>query len=291
MTEPGSIHCDEVYRIYRTAGAEVVALQGLDLHVAPGELITVVGASGSGKSTLLRILGGLDQPTAGSVHIGGRDLARFDDAMLDEHRRSTVGFVWQQTSRNLLAYLDARSNIEFPLSLAGWPRRERRARADELLDLVGMSHRATHRPSEMSGGEQQRIAIATALANRPQVLLADEPTGELDAATAAEIVGVITQVNVELGVTGVLVTHDPLLSRRVGRTVAIRDGRISTEVVRDHTGAEVVESEYAVLDAAGRVQLPREYVDALDLQRRVHLDLEPGHVVMRPPARDGEAQS
>ena len=290
MTDVGAIQCEEVYRIYRTAGAEVVALQGLDLHVAPGELITVVGASGSGKSTLLRILGGLDQPTAGSVRIGGRDLARFDAATLDEHRRSTVGFVWQQTSRNLLAYLDARSNVEFPLSLAGWSRRDRRARADEMLELVGMSHRATHRPAQMSGGEQQRIAIAVALANRPQVLLADEPTGELDAATAAAIVDVIAQVNAELGVTGVLVTHDPLLSRQVGRTVAIRDGRISTEVVRDRTGVEVVEAEFAVLDAAGRVQLPREYVDALDLRRRVRLDLESDHVALRSPGRAGEVE-
>ncbi len=281
----GSIHCEGLVRIYKTAEIEVLALQGLDFHVEPGELITVVGASGSGKSTLLNVLGGLDQPTAGIARVGGHDLLSMSSHERTSYRRSTVGFVWQQTAKNLQPYLDARANVEFPLALAGHGRRARRLRAEQLLDLVGLLDRVHHRPAELSGGEQQRVAIAVALANSPRLLLADEPTGELDTATAIEVFDVLRRVNAELGVTGVVVTHDPLVSQQVDRTVAIRDGRISSEIVRESAGLDrsrVIAREYAVLDAAGRLQLPQRYVESLELQRRVRLELEPDHIGVWP---------
>jgi ABC-type nitrate/sulfonate/bicarbonate transport system ATPase subunit len=193
--------------------------------------------------------------------------------------------VWQQTSRNLLPYLTAAQNVELPMTLDG--RRGRRARALELLDLVGLAERASHRPDRLSGGEQQRVAIAVALANGPSVVLADEPTGELDSATSAEVFGLLRRVNHELGTTIVIVTHDAFVSEQVGRTVAIRDGRTSTETLRrtEQTGEgahRVISEEYAVLDRAGRLQLPRAHVDALELHNRVRLRLEEDHVGIWP---------
>ena len=279
----GGIVCDGLVKIYQTSDIEVVALQGLDLEVEPGELVTLVGASGSGKSTLLNVLGGLDKPTAGRAVVAGHDLMAMRPADRTAFRRNAVGFIWQQTARNLLPYLDAQANVEFPMTLTGTGRRERFRRASELLDVVGLADRAHHRPQQLSGGEQQRVAIAVALANEPAILLADEPTGELDTATAEEIVSVLRAVNVDLGVTGLIVTHDPLVSGHVDRTIAIRDGRISTETLRDRGGADgVISQEYAVLDAAGRMQLPEHYVSALELERRVRLELEHDHIGVWP---------
>ncbi len=285
---PYLISCDGLVRIFKTEGVEVVALQGLDLHVEEGELLAVVGASGSGKSTLLNILSGLDVPSAGTARVAGADLLAMDSATRRRYRREVVGFVWQQTGRNLLPFLSAVENVALPMTIAR-SRRDRRPRAMELLDLVGVAHRADHRPRELSGGEQQRVAIAVALANSPRVLLADEPTGELDTHTAAEVFAALRQVNGDLGVTIVIVTHDDQVSGEVRRTVAIRDGRTASEVLRrvetDEFGVQThVAEEYAVLDRAGRLQLPTEFVDALRLQRRVRLALEPDHVGVWPDA-------
>jgi ABC-type lipoprotein export system ATPase subunit len=281
------ILCDNLVKIYKVADLEVVALQGLDLAVEAGELIAIVGASGSGKSTLQNILGGLDTPTAGAARVAGFDLASLTARERTIYRREVVGFVWQQTARNLVPYLRAAENVELPLVLGGMGGRDRRDVAAELLDLVGMSERATHRPHELSGGEQQRVAIAIALANRPQLLLADEPTGELDSESAAELFAVLRGINKALGVTVIVLTHDPLVSAQVNRTIAIRDGRTSTETVRraelDAYGEHrVIAEEFALLDRAGRLQLPREYVDALELERRVRLALETDHVGVWP---------
>jgi ABC-type lipoprotein export system ATPase subunit len=183
------IVCDRLVRIYLAAGIEVQALQGLDLLVEQGEIVALVGASGSGKSTLMNILAGLDTPTAGSVRVAGHDLAAMASRQRLAYRRRVVGFIWQQTSRNLLPYLTAQQNVELPMRLAGSRAASRRARAAELLDLLGLGDGAGRRPDQMSGGEQQRAAIAVALVNEPKVLLADEPTGELDTATAAEVFG------------------------------------------------------------------------------------------------------
>jgi len=281
------IVCDSLVRIYQSEGIEVQALQGLDLLVDEGELVAIVGASGSGKSTLLSVLSGLDVPTAGRVRVGPWDLMSMTSAQRVAYRREMVGFVWQQTARNLVPYLDATENVALPLALAGRGRRERTARARELLDLLGVRYCADRRPGQLSGGEQQRVAIGVALANAPRVVFADEPTGELDTTTSDEVLESLRLVNRELGTTIVVVTHDPSVSEHVQRTVAIRDGRTSSEVVRrTHTnddGTEhVVAEEFAVLDRAGRVQLPAEYRDALELSGRVRLALEASHVSVWP---------
>jgi ABC-type lipoprotein export system ATPase subunit len=281
------IVCDRLVRIYAAEGIEVQALQGLDLVVGTGELTALVGASGSGKSTLMNILAGLDTPTAGSVRVAGRDLATMSARQRLGYRRSVVGFVWQQTARNLLPYLTAAQNVDLPLRLAGTGRATRRARAGELLGLLGVAHCAGRRPDQMSGGEQQRVAIGVALANQPAVLLADEPTGELDSASADEVFASLRQANAELGVTILVVTHDQQVSGQVGRTIAIRDGRISTEVLRrttiDAQGETAdVAQEYSVLDRAGRLQIPRDFIDSLGMRERVLLALEPDHVGVWP---------
>ena len=286
-----AIMCDGLVRIYKVANLEVVALQGLDLLVAPGEVIAIVGASGSGKSTLMGILGGLDAPTAGRAVVAGHDLTRLSRRERTTYRRRVVGFLWQQTMRNLLPYLTARQNVELPMVLDG--RRDRGDRATALLDLVGLRDRADERPDRLSGGEQQRVAIAVALANEPRVLLADEPTGELDQRHSAEIFELLRRVNRDLGTTIVIVTHDPLAAEHVERTVSIRDGRTSTETVSrteqtDEGDHRVVHEEFAVLDRAGRLQLPRAHVAALGLERRVRLRLEDDHIGIWPD-RSGPA--
>jgi ABC-type lipoprotein export system ATPase subunit len=287
------IVCDNLVKIYKVADLEVVALQGLDLVVEQGEFIAIVGASGSGKSTLQNILGGMDVPTAGKAEVAGFDLTAMTSKERTIYRRSIVGFVWQQTTRNLLPYLNAEENVELPLILEGLRGTDRREYALELLRLVGMAERAGHKSDQLSGGEQQRVAIAIALANRPRVLFADEPTGELDTETAAEIFATLRNANRALGVTVVVLTHDPLVSEQVDRTIAIRDGRTSTETLRrseiDELGDhQVIAEEFAVLDRAGRLQLPQEYMDALELERRVRLELEPDHIGVWPDTANRE---
>ena len=286
------IVCESLVKIYKVADLEVVALQGLDLIVEQGEFIALVGASGSGKSTLMSILGGLDEPSAGRAVVAGHLLSQMGPTERTRYRRGVVGFVWQQTARNLLPYLTARENIELPMLLEGLGRTEQRNRADELLKLVGLSDRADHKPAQLSGGQQQRVAIAVSLANRPSLLLADEPTGELDTATAGEVFALLRAINQELGLTIVVVTHDPLVSEQVSRTVAMRDGRTSTETLRRRAMTEsgdhhVIAEEYAVLDRVGRLQLPRAHVEALGLEHRVRLALEEDHIAVWPD-RDGE---
>ena len=281
------IMCDNLVRIYKVADLEVVALQGLDLLVEAGEFIALVGASGSGKSTLMNILGGLDAPSAGRAVVAGHVLGEMGRRERTDYRRRVIGFVWQQTSRNLFSYLTARQNVELPMHLNGVGRHEREERATGLLARVGLAHRGDHRPERLSGGEQQRVAIAVALANEPAVLFADEPTGELDTTTAHDVFDLLRTVNHELGVTIVVVTHDPLVSEQVSRTIAIRDGRTSSETLRRRAVSEqgdhhIISEEYAVLDRAGRLQLPRGHVEALGLERRVRLALEPDHISVWP---------
>ena len=279
--------CDQVVRIFATEGVEVQALQGLDLVLAEGELTAVVGASGSGKSTLLNILAGLDQPTAGSVRVGGVSLTELDSRSWVRYRRHTVGFVWQQTARNLVPYLTAGQNVAVPLRFASIGRRQRKTRVDELLELAQVGHCRDRRPEQMSGGEQQRVAIAVACANQPKLLLADEPTGELDLETAAEVFGALRTVNEQLGTTVLIVTHDPDVSTEVRRTVAMRNGRTSTETLRHTTTGEDGqdtrhEVEYAVLDRAGRLQLPADMTARLNLRDRVRLEEAADHIGVWP---------
>jgi len=294
------ILCDNLVKIYRVAGHDVVALQGLDMVVSPGELLGVVGVSGSGKSTLMNILGGLDRPTAGRVWVDGRDLLKLSSAALDRYRLTTVGFVWQQTSRNLIPYLSAVKNVEMPMILAG--ETGKRRRAEELLERVGLADRRHHKLSEMSGGEQQRVAIAVALVNRPKLLLADEPTGEVDDANAGRIYRIFKDLNAELNLTTIIVSHDPGLANHVDRVIAIRDGKIATETLRRTPKAEPrtdageepapeeehTFTELTVLDSAGRLQIPKEYREHFQIRRRVQLELQEDGILIRPvnPAAD-----
>lgn len=286
-TAEAMIYCDRVVRIYSVAGVETQALQGLDLLVRQGELTALVGASGSGKSTLLNILAGLDRPTGGKAVVAGHDLSTMKVRERLGYRRSVVGFLWQQTGRNLLAQLTAAENIMVPMELANVSRRKRSARAHELLSMLGLTAFAGQLVTRLSGGQQQRVAIGVALANEPSVLLGDEPTGELDTETAAEVFAALRKANAETGVTMLIVTHDAGVSEQVNRTIAIRDGRISTEVLRtastDEYGRQALRSqEYSVLDRAGRLQLPVDFIEALDLKDRVRLALEPDHVGVWP---------
>ena len=288
VQETPYILCEDLFKIYKIADLEVVALRGLDLAVQQGEVIAIVGASGSGKSTLLNILAGFDTPSAGGVAVGDKDLLRMTPKEVEEYRRIEVGFIWQQTSRNLFPYLSTLENVALPMMLTSTSAAERRSRAEELLNIVGLGHRLDHTPERLSGGEQQRVAIAVALANRPPLLLADEPTGELDDAIAAEILDLFGTVNRELGTTILIVTHDPDIAYKVGRVVLIRDGKMSTEIRRKPTfRREADESdsgqpleEFVLVDSSGRLQVPREYLDTLRISGRARVDMEEGRVTL-----------
>ena len=282
--------CEDLFKIYKIADLEVVALRGLDLAVAEGEVLAIVGASGSGKSTLLNILAGYDAPSAGGVSVGGRDLLRMTGKEVEDYRRNEVGFIWQQTSRNLFPYLTTLENVALPMMLTSISAGERGRRAEELLELVGLGHRMGHTPEKLSGGEQQRVAIAVALANHPPLLLADEPTGELDDATAAEILDLFGTVNQDLGTTILIVTHDSDIAYKVGRVVMIRDGKMSTEIRRKVTfqrltGAADEEQpleEFTLVDGSGRVQIPRELLETLKIGERARVQIEDGKVTLTP---------
>jgi ABC-type lipoprotein export system ATPase subunit/bifunctional DNA-binding transcriptional regulator/antitoxin component of YhaV-PrlF toxin-antitoxin module len=264
----------------------------LDITIAEGEMIGVVGVSGSGKSTLLNILGGLDRPTGGRAVVNGRDLGRLSQRGLDQYRRQTVGFVWQYGARNLIPYLTALENIQLPMTLSGKVGKKPRQRATELLNLVGLSERMEHRLEELSGGEQQRVAVAIALANQPHLLLADEPTGELDTATAKSIYDLFRDLNRKLGLTIVIVSHDSSIARHVDRVVAVRDGKLASETLRvkSSAGGGVLHDdklhtfeELVILDSAGRLPLPREYLEHFHINRRVRLEINEDGILIRPP--------
>lgn len=297
------IRCENLVKIYKTSEVEVVALQGLDLDVKRGELMAIVGNSGSGKSTLLNMLGGLDKPSAGSLIVDGKNLLKFSDRDYMDYKRNTVGFVWQNNARNLIPYLTAVQNVEMPMLLKG--SKQRRERALELLNKVGLSNRAGSRLDQMSGGEQQRVAIAIALANSPKLLLADEPTGAVDTKTSKVILDIFKELNKTEGLTIVIVTHDVKLSKHIDRVVAIRDGRTSSEIIRKKSYAEELDKlednlgevisdqiqeqepqheELIVLDRSGRLQIPKDYLETLGIKGgeklKVELDEENGKILV-----------
>lgn len=296
------ILCDNLVKIYKVQDLEVVALQGLDLMVDRGEFMAIVGPSGSGKSSLMNILGGLDHPSAGRAIVDGQDLLKMSSFALTRYRRQKVGFVWQQPSRNLVPYLSVEENVELPMIVAGMPYAERKAWTREILDAVGLWERRHHNLQQLSGGEQQRTAIGVGLANKPVLLLADEPTGEVDTATAQTIMDTLRYLNQQYGLTIVMVTHDVRVSAQVDRVVTIRDGRTSSERVRRlRAGEEEDASEaasgtfsqaaeqaedafhdYVVLDYAGRLQIPREYLDALGISDRAQVELTEEGILVRP---------
>lgn len=283
------IVCESLVKIFKISNIEVLALQGLDITVYDGELIAVVGTSGSGKSTLMNVLGGLTRPSAGKVWVDGHNLLTMSSHEVDEYRQLQVGFVWQHSLRNLIPYLSAIENVSLPMTMAGLAGGEVKQRATNLLDLVGLKDRLTHKPLALSGGEQQRVAIAVALANQPRLLLADEPTGELDSATSDMVYETFKNLNRELGLTTIIVSHDPLIAQHVGRVVAIRDGKTSSETVRKRrTKTEEAESqeeqfeELIVLDSAGRLQIPKDYRERLAIQDRVRMEITEDGIIIRP---------
>jgi ABC-type lipoprotein export system ATPase subunit len=299
------IVCENLVKIYKVADLEVVALQGLDIIVNRGEMLGIVGTSGSGKTTLMNILGGLDRPSAGRVTVDGLDLLTFSDAALNRYQREKVGFVWQQTGRNLIPYLTAQENVELPMTMA-WARtpRQKREWSGGLLQAIGLYERRRHKLTQLSGGEQQRVSIAVALANKPVLLLGDEPTGEVDTATAQTIMDTFRNLGEAMDLTIIIVTHDPRIAGQVDRVVAIRDGKISTETIRqvsqlehvmvgDRPAAgkeapgikeEVTYHEYVVLDSAGRLQIPRDWLEELSIGKRAQLEMGDNCVILRPAA-------
>jgi putative ABC transport system ATP-binding protein len=264
------------YKVYRVGDVGVVALAGVDLDVHHGEFLAVVGPSGAGKSTILNLVGGLDRASAGVVEVEGRDLGLLEEDELTGYRAERVGFVWQGTARNLVPYLSVRENIRLPSTV----RRTQVAKkhdVDGLLDLVGLADRAKHTPGMLSGGEQQRVAIAAALSNTPSILLADEPTAELDSESAGRALDAFRAVNHEFNVTIIMVTHDLVAARRADRRIRVRDGR----VIHEGVPVEPVADD-------GRVRLPEEAVAALG-----GLDLEaevtPDEVRLRRRSETGHA--
>ena len=290
------IQADGLVKIYKSKQTEVLALQGLDLTVEKGELTALIGNSGSGKSTFLNMIGGLDRPSAGSLLVDGKNLFTMGERELVCYKRDTVGFVWQNNARNLLPYLSALENIMLPMHISG--QKKKKEKALELLEQVGMTAKRNNRLNTMSGGEQQRIAIAIALANNPKLLLADEPTGSVDTKTADIIFDIFREFN-RNGQTILIVTHDIALSKKVRRVVAIRDGKISSERILKEKYAdrlkeltvdwrnEDTQEEYAVIDKAGRVQIPRELWDKLALRdNKVKLELRGDEILLSRPAED-----
>lgn len=299
VPEDVMIECDGLVKIYKTKDIEVLALQGLDLTVKRGELMAIIGNSGSGKSTFLNMIGGLDRPSAGKLYVDGQNLFQMNEHELVEYKRSTVGFVWQNNARNLLPYLTAWENVMTPMLFEegrSVSTEEKKQRAMELLELVGLGHRKNSSLSQLSGGEQQRVAIAIALANKPKLLLADEPTGAVDSKTANDILEMFRELNEKLGITIVIVTHDKELANKVNRVVSIRDGKTSSERIMKSDYKERLESldidwkeeetqeEFAVLDRAGRVQIPNELLEEMGMEgNKVKLELVDGKIIIEKP--------
>lgn len=303
------IECDGLVKIYMTDNRKVMALEGLDLTVNDGEMMAIIGKSGSGKSTLLHMIGGLETPTAGTLLIDGKDISTLTEKEMVEYRKKTVGFVWQKSARNLFPYMTVIQNVETPMCFCNEKSKNRRERAKELLTAVGMEKHAHKFPNQLSGGEQQRVAIAVALANSPTVLLADEPTGAVDTKTADQIFSLFHRLNCEMGITILIVTHDIAMADRVDRTVLISDGKISTEKIRKKSADEIraqaqnldlrhidgedeTHEEYSVLDKAHRLQLSEDVLEEAGIASdKVKVEVIDGKVVIsKPEERKEEKQ-
>ncbi len=290
-TQIEHVVCTDVFKIFKVADLEVVALRGLDLTVYESEVVALVGASGSGKSTLLNILAGYDSPSAGQVTIAGKDLINMKGSEIEKFHREEIGFVWQQTSRNLFPYLTSLENVALPMLLSTTSDSERKNRSEHLLNMVGMEHRSDHIPDQLSGGEQQRVAIAVGLANDPSLILADEPTGELDDRTASEILDLFGKVNQESKTTIVIVTHDPDIAYKVGRVVVIKDGKTSSEIHRRDLDSKISGEmdktkpleESLLIDSNGRVQIPRELLQTTGITNKVKAVAENTSIRIQPP--------
>ena len=278
MTEP-IVDCEGLVHIYRTAELEVVALQGLDLRVEPGEVVAIVGRSGSGKTTLLNVIAGLEAPSAGKALVGGHDLARMTEEERDLYRQEVVGYILQHSQANLVADLNAFENVLLPMTNRSVA--ESRQRATFLLEAMGISRLGLNYPGELSGGEAERLAVAIAMSNEPQILLADEPTAELDRATADSLLLDLRQLLHESRSAAVMVTHDKSVERHADRVIQIRDGRTSTQTRWLEQAGKVVADELLIMDRAGRIQLPRAYVERLGARGLIRAHLEGDEIRLR----------
>lgn len=283
------VECEGLVHIYKTDELEVVALQGLDLRVEVGEMVAIAGRSGSGKTTLMNLLAGVEPPSAGAARVAGHDLARMDERERDRYRREVVGYLLQHSLANLALDLTVVQNVQVPM-LGGGARR-RGSRAHALLERLGLSGQANMRPAQLTGAESQRLALAVALANEPRLLLADEPTAELDGANARSLLEDLTTLLRQLGTAAIMVTHDQQLERHVDRVIQIRDGRTSTERrwLARAIGEGEVADELVILDRAGRLQLPRAHVEKLGLRDRVRVHLEADSIRITPAEKRPDA--
>lgn len=286
--------CDGLVKIYKTEDVEVLALQGLELEIGRGELVAIIGKSGSGKSTLLNMIGGLEKPTAGKLYVDGHDLFAMSEKKLVDYRKNTVGFVWQNSAQNLFPYFTALQNVEAPMYFDHISEKERRQRAMDLLKVIGIDHKANSYPAQMSGGEQQRVAIAVALACDPKILLADEPTGAVDAKTSDMIQDLFRKLNEEIGITIIIVTHDISLANKVSRVIMVSDGKISTEKIMkeeyrkkldelstEHLAAVESHEEYSVMDKAHRVQLSEDVLNMAGIDsNKVRVEVKDGKIII-----------
>lgn len=314
QTDNVLIECDSLVKIYKTEDLEVMALQGLDLTIKRGELMAIIGKSGSGKSTLLNIIGGLERQSAGKITFDGTSLSELTEREMMDYREKRVGFIWQKSAENLLPYLTAVQNVEMPLMFAKMSKKQKREKAMEMLRQVGLEHRANSYPKMLSGGEQQRVAIALSLMNDPDILLADEPTGAVDSKTSSMIQDLFRKLNREKGVTVIIVTHDISLANKVDRVVMIADGKISSERVikesykrridemadrsveelaregfadgdeaseEEAHNADETHEEFVVLDKAGRLRLSPELREQAGIDTsRVKIELVDGKIVI-----------
>ncbi len=288
------VECDGLVKLYKTSEVEVMALQGLELCIEKGELIAIIGKSGSGKSTLLNIIGALERQSAGKIYIDGQDLSNATEKQLEDIRREKIGFVWQKSSQNLFSYMTAVENVESQLYYEKMSKAERRQRALDRLEEVGLRDKADSYPTELSGGEQQRVAIAAALIRDPEILLADEPTGAVDSKTSDMIQSLFRKLNRDRGITVIIVTHDISLANKVDRVVMISDGRVTTEKIMKEKYRENISAmneegfdmssaheEFSVVDKAGRLKLSDEIREQTGLDSsRVKVEVIDGKVVI-----------
>ncbi len=271
------IDCKNLVKAYRVDDHELVALRGIDFSMELGEMVAIVGPSGAGKSTLLNLLGGLDTPTAGKLHIGNLDLLELKGRKLARYRLHQVGFVWQQVNANLLSHRSALRNVTLPMIMAGMRPRKRSRRAKELLNAVDLSDHRHKRPAALSGGQQQRVAIAVALANEPALLLADEPTGALDRNSAIQVMQLISDLRKAYGLTVLMVTHDMEMAAYADRTLTLRDGALGQEMSQS-------EKQAPTLDEEGRIQLPESVRTHLNSGKHIAIEIRPEGVLLRPEA-------
>jgi len=279
------IICKQVVKAYKASGHEIVALRGIDFSMTRGEMVAIIGPSGAGKSSLLNLIGGLDKPTAGQVSVEGVNVADLRGAGLADYRLRRVGFVWQQIERNLLAHRTALGNVALPMMLAGVSPRQRMARARDFLEAVGLSDAAHRTIGQLSGGQQQRAAIAVALANRPQILLADEPTGALDRKTAAQVMTLLDDLRGQFNLTVLIVTHDMEVAQHADRILTLRDGALG-QTLTGHGD----DDHGLTLRDDGSLPLPDIARRALNAPR-ISVEVRPEGVLLRPESDDDGDES